>query len=108
MLEDYEMDYGKPYTWLTWGGLILPEVVRNKDGSLMGFIRFGRDILAGNIRMDFPQGWALWLDVHHFVNTQDYIYIGDWGIKVKIPRPGMVMEVQRCQRSKSRNISSMC
>ncbi len=23
------------------GGLILPEVVRNKDGSLMGFIRYG-------------------------------------------------------------------
>lgn len=41
MLEDYELDYGKPYAWLSWGGLILPEVVRNKDGSLMGFVRYG-------------------------------------------------------------------
>lgn len=65
MLEDYEMDYGKPYTWLSWGGLILPEVVRNKDGSLMGFIRYGRERTNGQLQMNFPEGWALWLDVHH-------------------------------------------
>lgn len=33
MLEDYRQDFSKVYSWLSWGGLILPEVVRNKDGS---------------------------------------------------------------------------
>lgn len=65
MLEDYRLDFSKPYAWLSWGGLILPEVVRNKDGSLMGFIRYGKERAAGQLQMDFPEGWALWLDVHH-------------------------------------------
>ena len=33
MLEDYQQDYSKVYSWLSWGGLILPQVVRNKDGG---------------------------------------------------------------------------
>ena len=65
MLEDYELDYGKPYAWLSWGGLILPEVVRNKDGSLMGFVRYGNGGGAGKLGMDYPEGWAMWLDKQH-------------------------------------------
>ncbi|SEH35580.1 hypothetical protein [Selenomonas sp. KH1T6] len=65
MLEDYRLDFGKPHTWLCWGGLILPEVVRNKDCSLMGFIRYGRESREGKLEMDFPESWAVWLDVHH-------------------------------------------
>ena len=65
MLEDYRLDFGKPYTWLCWGGLILPEVVRNKDGSLMGFIRYGRERHEGKLELDFPESWAVWLDIHH-------------------------------------------
>lgn len=65
MLEDYELDYGKPYAWLSWGGLILPEVVRNKDGSLMGFVRYGNGGGAGKLGMDYPEGWAMWLDIQH-------------------------------------------
>ena len=65
MLEDYELDYGKPYAWLSWGGLILPEVVRNKDGSLMGFVRYGNGVGEGKLRMDYPDGWAMWLDKQH-------------------------------------------
>ena len=37
MLEDYQHDYSKVYSWLSWGGLILPEVVGNKEDFLMGF-----------------------------------------------------------------------
>ena len=68
MLEDYQHDYSKVYSWLSWGGLILPEVVRNKDGSLMGFIRYGKtaEITTDEISLDYPQGWAIWLDWHHF------------------------------------------
>lgn len=65
MLEDYRLDFGKPHTWLCWGGLILPEVVRNKDGSLMGFIRYGRERREGKLELDCPENWAVWLDVHH-------------------------------------------
>lgn len=65
MLEDYELDYGKPYAWLSWGGLILPEVVRNKDGSLMGFVRYGNGGGTGKLGMDYPEGWAMWLDIQH-------------------------------------------
>ena len=65
MLEDYRLDFGKPHTWLCWGGLILPEVVRNKDGSLMGFIRYGRERREGKLDLDFPESWAVWLDAHH-------------------------------------------
>jgi len=70
MLEDYQHDYSKVYSWLSWGGLILPEVVRNKDGSLMGFIRYGKS--AKMIRLDYPKDWGIWLDRHHFAedNTE--------------------------------------
>ena len=74
MLEDYQHDYSKVYSWLSWGGLILPEVVRNKDGSLMGFIRYGQsdEKTADEISLDYPQGWGIWLDRHHFAgdNTE--------------------------------------
>lgn len=74
MLEDYQHDYSKVYSWLSWGGLILPEVVRNKDGSLMGFIRYGQpaETTADEISLDYPEGWGMWLDRHHFAedNTE--------------------------------------
>ncbi|BAL83027.1 hypothetical protein SELR_13190 [Selenomonas ruminantium subsp. lactilytica TAM6421] len=74
MLEDYQHDYSKVYSWLSWGGLILPEVVRNKDGSLMGFIRYGQpaETTADEISLDYPKGWGMWLDRHHFAgdNTE--------------------------------------
>jgi len=73
MLEDYQHDYSKVYSWLSWGGLILPEVVRNKDGSLMGFIRYGQPTEATDeINLDYPQGWGMWLDWHYFAgdNTE--------------------------------------
>jgi len=68
MLEDYRQDYSKVYSWLSWGGLILPEVVRNKDGSLMGFIRYGKssEMTVDGLHLNFPKGWSIWLDQHHF------------------------------------------
>lgn len=60
------------HEYLPWGGLLYPQVVRNKDGSLMGFIEYTtiRDDIpdaVGKEKIDeFPRGWALWIEQQHF------------------------------------------
>ncbi|SHL07692.1 hypothetical protein SAMN05216582_1406 [Selenomonas ruminantium] len=80
MLEDYRQDYSNIYSWLSWGGLILPQVVRNKDGSLMGFIRYGNssEKTVERLHLNFPKGWSIWLDQHHFLGDDSNTICLSW------------------------------
>lgn len=70
--QEYHIDLTKMHEYLPWGGLLYPQVVRNKDGSLMGFIEYTtiRDDIpdaVGKEKIDeFPRGWALWIEQQHF------------------------------------------
>lgn len=82
MLEDYRQDFSKVYSWLSWGGLILPEVVRNKDGSLMGFIHYGNssEETVDGLHLNFPKGWSIWLDQHHFPGDDSNTLCLSWNL----------------------------
>ena len=76
-LQEFHMDLSKIYNWLPWGGLVYPQVVRNKDNSLMGFIRYTTDAGADASAESevekitaFKKGWAIWVDLQHY-NGQD-------------------------------------
>lgn len=76
-LQEYNMDLSQIYNWLPWGGLIYPQVVRNKDNSLMGFIRYNTvlDVEAPDEQPmqihEFPKGWAIWVELQHFNSGND-------------------------------------
>ncbi len=67
MLREYHVDLTKLHEWLPWGGLVCPQIVRNKDGSLMGFISYnGHTMREDETRMNFSDGWAIWSESQHF------------------------------------------
>jgi len=75
VFQEYNVDLGQLYNWLPWGGLIYPQVVRNKDGSLMGFIRYSGDTAKGAPYghptdevegLEFTKGWAVWSECWHY------------------------------------------
>jgi len=79
--QEYNVDLSKLYNWLPWGGLISPQVIRNKDGSLMGFIRYEKvahnhlkvesgqtgeeNSEVAHYGQDFGPGWAIWSELCH-------------------------------------------
>lgn len=72
-LQQYNIDLTKIYNWLPWGGLIYPQVIRNKDNSLMGFIRYTNTVDSDGLLQkkteqikEFIRGWAIWVDLQHF------------------------------------------
>lgn len=67
------MDLGRLDNWLPWGGLIYPAVVRNKDNSLMGFIRYVQGEGGQPIKtsLDLGRGWSVWSEKSHFAGRDE-------------------------------------
>ncbi len=86
MLKEYCMDMTEFYNWLPWGGLVYPDVVRNKDGSLMGFIRYGEEKepleMAKEKLSGFSSGWAIWTEFQHFHGCSDTVLTLLWNPKI--------------------------
>jgi len=54
--------------WIPWGGIVHPNVVRQKDGSLFGVIRYEpyNDDLEKSIEFEeFRRGWVIWVEHQH-------------------------------------------
>lgn len=68
--QEYRVDLGELHNWLPWGGLVAPQIVRNKDNSLMGFIRYQKSakriLLAKENGRNLGKGWAMWSELRHF------------------------------------------
>lgn len=76
-MKEYDVDLTKLYEWLPWGGLVYPSVVRNKDGSLMGFMEAEQKKLTA-MDMELPNGWAVWMERQHFSGKSTHIMTLFW------------------------------
>ena len=62
--------------WIPWGGIVHPNVVRQKDGSLFGIIQY--EVYDDDIdeRIDVHElrrGWSIWMEHQHDASTDtDY------------------------------------
>jgi len=78
-LKDFGLKSTAIEEWLPWGGIVHPNVVRQKDGSLFGVIRYQKynDDLETSIEVpEFRRGWVIWVEHQHVADaTEDSDYI---------------------------------
>ena len=82
--KEYNVDMSHIDEWLPWGGLTLPHVMQNKDGSFFAVIRYKEyPIESPKIHLpQFGRGWTLWIERQHGkgpdhedYSSQDYLVI---------------------------------
>ena len=77
-LKEYNVDITRFEEWLPWGGLTLPHVLENKDGSFVAIMEYDPypyDAPAPSL-LEFPRGWCIWVERQHFARmSKDYIVI---------------------------------
>ncbi|TYZ20188.1 hypothetical protein [Selenomonas ruminis] len=76
--KEYDLSNNTVADWLPWGGLTLPHVVQEKDGSYFGVIRYKalpEESAAGIELPHFKEGWSLWLERQHVPLGEDGLYI---------------------------------
>lgn len=59
--------------WVPWGGIVVPFIMRQKDGSMFSVIHYQPySIERGCENIDFPfkRGWILWHEHQHGTNNQ--------------------------------------
>ena len=76
--KEYDLSNNTVADWLPWGGLTLPHVVQEKDGSYFGVIRYNS--LPEGEEIDFKppvfrEGWSLWLERQHVPMGEDGFYL---------------------------------
>ena len=69
LLKEFDVDNLAVEEWLPWGGITLPQVMQQKDGSCFGVIEYEpyeRNYLTKNLELpNFRRGWALWNERQH-------------------------------------------
>lgn len=72
-LKEYGLKATAVEEWLPWGGIVHPNVMRQKDGSLFGVIQYDTypDNLTEPISApEFRRGWTMWIE-HQHIADQD-------------------------------------
>lgn len=66
-LQEYKVDVKNVAEWLPWGGLLLPHVMKNKDGSFVSIIQYEPFSIETETFEwpDFPRGWVLNTERQH-------------------------------------------
>ena len=76
--KEFDLSNNTVADWLPWGGLTLPHVVQEKDGSYFGVIRYKalpEDCVEKIEIPSFKEGWSLWLERQHVPLQEDGLYI---------------------------------
>ena len=76
--KEFDLSNNTVADWLPWGGLTLPHVVQEKDGSYFGVIRYKALPEGEQVDLKLPEfreGWSLWLDRQHVPMEQDGLFI---------------------------------
>ncbi len=76
--KEYDLSNNTVADWLPWGGLTLPHVVQEKDGSYFGVIRYKALPEGEKAEIKLPvfrEGWSLWLERQHVPMGVDGLYI---------------------------------
>lgn len=71
-LQEYNVDINKIEEWVPWGGLTMPHVLENKDGSFVAIVQY--DQYPPNPQnFDLPEfcrGWVVTVEEQHFKNPE--------------------------------------
>ena len=69
LLKEYEVNNTKVEEWLTWGGITLPAVMQQKDGSCFSVIEYEpyeKNYFTKKMEIPkFCRGWAMWNERQH-------------------------------------------
>lgn len=65
--KEYEMDPSCVADWLSWGGIVHPNILKGKDDTLLGILAYQPYALEEKtIKMpDFVNGWCMWIEHQH-------------------------------------------
>lgn len=78
MFKIHDFENNKFDQWLPWGGITHDHVLRNKDESLLGIIRYkplSTEIILESMEKvfpDFEMGWSIWTDRQHIPGHDAY------------------------------------
>ena len=69
LLKEFDVDNLAVEEWLPWGGITVPHVMQQKDGSCFSVIEYEpyeKNYLTKNLVLpNFRRGWALWNERQH-------------------------------------------
>ena len=83
LLQEYDVDSMAVEEWLPWGGLTMPNVMQQKDGSCFSVIEYtpyAKTLLSKSVATpSFRRGWAMWSERQHTPNNEDkYCLVVCW------------------------------
>ena len=82
LLKEFEINNTEVEEWLTWGGITLPSVMQQKDGSCFSVIEY--EPYEKNFftkKLEFPKfcrGWAMWNEFQHTLNGDKNFLVIFW------------------------------
>ncbi|WP_196592354.1 hypothetical protein [Pectinatus frisingensis] len=77
-LNEYKIDDTAVAEWIPWGGLFLPHVMRQKDGSYFSVIKYKAyviDPIKKITQVDYKRGWCIWIEKQHKDDNSYFITI---------------------------------
>lgn len=79
LLKEYDADAMSVEEWLPWGGLTMPFVMQQKDGSCFSVIEYTpyeKTRLSKPLKTpDFCRGWSLWSECQHNTPGSDRYFL---------------------------------
>ena len=82
LLKEFEINNTEVEEWLTWGGITLPSVMQQKDGSCFSVIEY--EPYEKNFftkKLEFPKfcrGWAMWNERQHTLKGDKNFLVIFW------------------------------
>ncbi len=82
LLKEFEINNTEVEEWLAWGGITLPSVMQQKDGSCFSVIEYEpyeKNYLTK--KLEFPQfcrGWAMWNERQHTLKEDKNFLVVFW------------------------------
>ena len=86
--KEYQLDNKSIADWLPWGALTHESVMRNKDDSVLGVIRYQRfSPLRKRLFSEwknpvyvpeFRRGWSIWLEEQHPTEGEAACFLAVW------------------------------
>lgn len=79
--KEYEMDPTCVSDWLSWGGLVHPNIMRGKDDSFFGVVAYQPYHPIPDQPITLPEwknGWSLWSEHQHQPEQDNYYLVLCW------------------------------
>ena len=82
LLKEFEIKADEVSEGLMWGGITLPQVIQQKDGSCFSVIEYEpyeKNYLTKNLNLpEFRRGWAIWNERQHTLKGDKNFFVIFW------------------------------